>query len=290
MTISIRKAFDNITSDKYDKKNILCCFVLLLISFLCEAFMNALKPGNPKTVSTELSTILFYLFLIPIIINFLISGIFLVATNNAIHKKLGVFPNPVLKISKIVFTSFKYIAGGILTFIVLMLPLLFVSIPICLFPNNVVIMVIFSILGFAYMIFSAVMGFGLYFNFIQNLKFKSLFQYTKALQFIKNAGSSGGTWLLKSIVLRILSILLLGFALIVIGILTGAVVSKEVIGSNAFVVIMTFIIVLIYCPMAVCQVDITGQFFAELRAKKILPPLRKKQKEVEQVKTEEVTE
>ena len=288
MTISIRKAFDNITSDKYDKKNILCCFVLLLISFLCQAFMNALKPGNPKTVSTELSTILFYLFLISIIINFLTSGIFFVATNNAIHKKLGVFPNPVLKIRKIVFTSFKYFAGAILTSIVLML--LFLSIPIDLFPNNVVIMVIFSILSFAYMIFSAVMVFGLYFNFIQNLEFKSLFQYTKALQFIKNAGFSGGTWLLKSIVLGILSLLILGFAFIVIGILTGAVVSKEVIGSNAFVVIMTFIIALIFCLMAVCQVDITGQFFAELRAKKILPPLSKKQKKVEQVKTEEVTE
>ena len=88
----------------------------------------------------------------------------------------------------------------------------------------------------------------------------------------------------------ILSLLLLGFAFIVIGILTGAVVSKEVIGSNAFDVIMTFIFALIYCLVAVCQVDITGQFFAELREKKILPPLSKKQKKVEQVETEEVTE
>ena len=122
MRVSIRQALKNVASEKYNKKNIFLFFVLLFISGVISIFlpeelqnqeiMNKMRPE-------EFWTLVFSAKVVPILIissllGLLSAGCVLVATNNAINCKQGVFPHPFKEAGNLFAKGFLYYLGCII--------------------------------------------------------------------------------------------------------------------------------------------------------------------------------
>lgn len=271
MTISIRQAFSNVASDKYDKGNMFIFFLILLISFIINIiFYNPsdVPKLDAKTIIVSLLTFIFC---------FLCFGIYWVAINNAIKKKNKIFPN--------LFSDFKYITIVCFRSLLLIpsciiagLPYIFFGVLMGVFSSiNSFISIIFSIITIVAFVFYIIIIVGLQLIFAKSLNWKDMFAYKKAYKFIMKTGKSGGSWFLRANVFLPVIIWVLSFViLLIIFIITGAIVNPVVMKSTALGLIIYFVFSAVICIHFALYIDLTSQLFDELREKKILKPLKTK--------------
>ena len=122
MKVSIREALKNVASEKYDKKNIFLFFVLLFVSGVIAIFlpeelqnqevMNKMRPEEfwPLVFSAKVVSIL----IISSLLGLLTAGCIVVATNNAIKCKQGVFPHPFKEVGNLMAKGFLYYLGCVI--------------------------------------------------------------------------------------------------------------------------------------------------------------------------------
>lgn len=104
MKISIREAFKEIASEKYNKKNIAIFLGLILLAGICSIFMQ-----NKSNLLVSGLSILAYLFII-----ILSCGIFIKTVKNNYENKEEFLPNAFENISDTLLLGLKNMAGGFL--------------------------------------------------------------------------------------------------------------------------------------------------------------------------------
>lgn len=210
MSTSIKKTLKIVASDNYDKTNIFYFFILI--------FIGGMLGGLPNLVGSEKSTSLIPLiYLLYFVFSFLIQGIVIIATNNAIYRRKGVFPNPIEYIGKAFkYSFFTFIGYFVNTFMITLIcglimgllmqvntmAAIFVTIPVCLFFTAFLI--------------------GAQFNFFTNLSFSDWFNYKKALEFMKKAGKYFCGYFFRSIAIYFLFSLIFLLVFIMVMIPFGA--------------------------------------------------------------------
>ena len=244
-SISIRKAFKNVASENYDKTNIFYYFLLFFVVGLISLF----TPDKPNTENLPLYGVL---MLCSFIFSIIINGICTIASNNAIHRKRGVFPNPFQEIGKIVITSLSCILGNIFWSVVMLLITALVMVPI-MFVDKIAAIIVSAIP----LLCLATLFIGAYFNFLISLSLADWFDFKKAWGFMKEAKSFFLSYFVKSLALGLivgfLFIALMIFALPIANSLKGA-------SSIAASSVIMFFYSIVCVASAVYMVDLTSQF------------------------------
>ena len=152
-SISIRKALKNVASENYDKTNIFYYFLLFFVTALLSLFI----PEKPKA---EELPVIGLLMLCSFIISLMLNGICTIASHNAIHRKKGVFPNPVKNIGRIFLTSLSCILGNLFWIVVMFLITALVMVPL-MFVDKIAAIIVSAIP----LLCLATLFIGAYFNF-----------------------------------------------------------------------------------------------------------------------------
>ncbi len=263
MAVSIRMALKNVASENYDKKNIFIYLAILFISGLCVGFI----PDEKNSFKVEYLV----LYLVYFILLFIAMGINIIATNNAIRKRKGVFPNPVENIGKVLSTSFQYMGGS---FITLILPCIVCSV---LLSVAIVINPWAGLLVIPIMLFVLYFWLGLYFNYLVTLKFSAWFDLKKASEFLKRAKGKFASYVLKVIGLQLLS----GFVVFVLVLVPMLILSAIMGMGNAqnsktaemiLISVYTLVSTIVFGISAIYMVDLSGQF-----VRSVIPKVKPKQ-------------
>ncbi len=269
MAVSIRAALKNVASDNYDKKNIFIYLLLVFIGGLCGGF----APDGKETFKPEFLLLRVIYFILTLIV----AGISTIATNNAIKKRKGVFPNPAQNFSKIVSVAFQYMAGA---FITLFLPTAFCSV---LLAIAIVINPWTGLFVIPIMFFVLYYWLGLYFNYLISLEFKDWFNLKKASEFLKMAKGKFSSYILKAILLQIISgvivFIIVLIPMIVLSVLIG--IGNQENSATAQMILIsiyTLASAIVFGICAIYMVDLSGQFVRSVIPK--APPKQIQQEKV----------
>lgn len=255
-SISIRKALKSVASENYDKTNIFYFFILSFIAGLISAF----SPQKPKTEDLPLFGLC---LLLTIIFSLVVNGIYTLASNNAINRKKGVFPNPLKDFAKIIITSLCMIVGNIFWSIVMLVVTAAFMIPI-MFVNKIAAIIVSAIP----LLCLATLFIGAYFNFVTSLSITDWFDFKKAWNFMKEAKSYFLAYFIKTIAMglivgSIVFVLMLLMAMLA-ALLKGA-------GSHAIVGLIMFFYSFVCVAASVYMVDLTAQFVRQAKKMNVKP-------------------
>lgn len=267
MEISIKKALKNVASENYDKTNILFYFVLLFISGLLGSVMEYCK--NSKSFG-----LFGIVFIFIVLITILSVGVVTLATNNAFKRKKGVFPSLTNDFSKVLKNGFLYCTGSSLTVMVMIIPITILM---------AVLMFINPLLGLLTIIpsfYLAYIFFGLYFNFLATLSFKSWFDYKKALQTLNRSKGAFGKCVLRLFGLQLLASFITFVLIFIIAFTCGfgsAIAGQQSDNNTTLLMIVStissLIAVFIFGISAVYSVDISAQYLRSVFVKKKPKPI-----------------
>ncbi len=201
MSVSIRQAFRNVFSEKYNKVN---CGLLLLLSVIL-----GLSTSSVIGFQESLFAMFFAFYLLLYLLLAFVIG--LLGSHNAIfHYKDGVIPNIFNDYFKIVLTSIKHGVCGFFSF------LLYVGIPAAIYgilllliskiADSMPVTIILSIIFIFLFVINIVYYQYIYFNVLLTLKCGSWFNLCKAYSLWKiiSVNNRFAIWLLKIIALAIL--------------------------------------------------------------------------------------
>lgn len=268
MSISVNQAFSNIASEKYNKENISVFFIITMFPLLFQ-FIDFGSFNNAKQMAL-------ILFIVVAMLSIFSLGIYYVALNNAVNERVEIFPNCIKNFWKIFFVAFKSIFFFSLSLVVLLIPIVILAVlsfllaSINLFAMMVsFVLYIIGVVAFSIIIFSVVT------LYIRNLNWKALFAYRKSILFIKKAKKQFSLYALHLFLLFVILSIIAALVFLVIFVLTGAIVNPLVRESAAFSAFANFVLFSIPTLYMIYSVDLTGQFFSELRERKILSPLKK---------------
>lgn len=255
-SISIRKALKSVASENYDKTNIFYFFILSFIAGLISAF----SPQKPKAEELPFSGMC---LLCTIVISLVVIGIYTVASNNAINRKKGVFPNPVKDFGKIIVASLCMIVGNIFWSVVMLVVTAAFMIPI-MFVNKIAAVLI-SVIP---LLCLATLFIGAYFNFITSLSITDWFDFKKAWNFMKDAKSYFLAYFINTIAMGLI-VGVLVFALMLIMAMLAALLKGA--GSHAIVGLIMFFYSFVCVAASVYMVDLTAQFVRHAKKMNIKP-------------------
>ena len=271
MKVSISKALKNVASEKYDKKNIFLFFVIFFISsitilFLPEEFRNQqlLKTMSPEQVLalyTSQRTITVFIF--ALIIGLITNGTYLVATNNAIHNKEGVFPNPIKEVGNLMLKSLLYTIGSsTVVFLITIIALILTMTLSLINPWCMLITIPFIILMVhAWLCVN--------FRFYITLKFGDLFSFKKSWIMIAKNIRRFGSYIGKSLALIIVYIFLgMIISMLTAGLSIGILmITKDAkIAEMMLMSIGTIFTALLGCFFCTYLVDLNGQLLGPIVA------------------------
>lgn len=254
MTISIRVAYNNIMSKKYNKKNVLIYMALAILAWISSAFCT--KNTTPGIMA---AAILIYtlLFIIGV-------GIIPLAIHNNFKEKENVFPSVISDIKDILLIALKNIAGALIASIFIVCVLGLISV-LSLKLNNIVGIIIIIALSIIYLLLLI----SLYAQFTSKLNFKAWFNFKNALNLIKNNCKSFGIYILKYIFIFVLAFIPFMILIVIASVILTLLlqgnnealnnITTRIIGGIIGGVIGTYID--LYC------IDITGQFLKEIMPK-----------------------
>lgn len=285
MKVSIRQALKNVSSEKYDKQNIFLFFGILFIAgvlglFLPEelanqAVLRTMPPEQVLALYSDPKVII--IFLLSMFLCFISNGIYIVASNNAIHNRNGVFPNPLNEIGKIISASFKFFTGSsIVIFLIFMLSLIISLILLNINPMLwLVIVPLVVILVHAWLCVT--------FRFYMTLRFKDFFSFKRSWVMIGKNLRRFGSYVWKSILCIFLVVLLNFIIIFILGMIFGAmgVLSGNMQETETAVRAISLIVqVILGGFLSVYFVDLNAQLLGPIVMKKKKKPIVQKESQI----------
>ena len=254
MKVSIKQAMKNVSSEGYDKTNIF--YYILISSLVC--ILSSFVPEKPTMEQLPLvliAAIVIFCF------SFLMNGIYTLATHNAICGNLGVFPNPIKDLSKILMSSLFAFVGNLVWIIAMVAVTLLFMVPL-MFVNKIAAVLVSAIP----LLFVATIFIGAYFNFYHSLEIEEWFRIKKALAFFKEAKSYILPYFIRTVFLGIIwGVLFVGIAILLYPL---SMMSEAATSVTAGLV--ELLATIVYCIISIYIVDITAQFVRAAKQRSIV--------------------
>ena len=244
--VSVKKAIKNVASPFYDKKNIFYYFVLIFLSSIIGLF----APEKPQGQDVILFGIL---LMLACCLSFFINGFYTLALNNSIHRREGVFTNPISSLSQILLVALFSLLGSVIWMIVMFVVTSVFMIPLLIYKQYVLAFVIPTIP----LLFLVTLYLGAFFNFSVTLEIQEWFNIRKAWKFMACATPFFLEFFAKSFFLGLCGTLLCAFILFVSSPILAFTTEPVTTGVNG---ILTFIFSMIWCIISVYTLDLTAQF------------------------------
>ncbi len=244
--VSVKKAIKNVASPFYDKKNIFYYFVLIFLSSIIGLF----TPEKPQGQEVILSGILLVL---ACFLSFFINGFYTLALNNSIHKREGVFTNPISSLPQIISVALSALLGNIIWMIVMFVVTAAFMIPLLIYKQYVLAFVIPTIP----LLFFVTLYLGAFFNFSVTLELQEWFSIRKAWRFMASATPFFLGFFAKSFFLGLCGMLMCIFVFFVSSPILAFTTEPVTTGING---VLTFIFSMIWCIISVYTLDLTAQF------------------------------
>lgn len=239
--VSIRRALKMVASDNYNKKNIFSYFILVLIGSIL-SFSGEEKANINPVIS-------FFAALVMLLGN----AVYTVASNNAVHKSKGVFPDILKNINSVFRTAVALFLGNAFWIILMLIVTAVFMLP--LIGVNIAVAIIVSIIP---LLILATFYIGAYFNFIITLSVKDWFNFKKSLTFMKSAKNYFPSFLYRSILLAVSGAILMLPVGIICGLLNLVFKGEqEVIATMS---VQIFFASIVATLISVYMLEITAQF------------------------------
>ena len=172
MSVKLSSVLKNVASENYDKGNVLTYIILCCITNCIGQSLNFFKTSN--------KSLIFIFSIIAIICSIIIVGTSILATNNAIHRKKGVFPNPFKEIGRTILVA---IEAGFCSSIFWLIPAIILMVVCSIFFAGALLksgsaglsglggmLIISSIIMIIFFIFCVLLYYASYLNFVTTLK------------------------------------------------------------------------------------------------------------------------
>ena len=272
MTVSIRKAFSEVMSEKYNKMNIaVFIFVIVLFTIVWSSFTGIMNAVNPL-----IAICLFPLYLLP---SFVYFGYLAAAAHNNALGKNSVFP-PVSPIGGIIIAGIKAYFGLLFWVIIMLLPGIIISFIVPIISKNIVLQCAAFLIS---LIWASLVFLKFYFPlkliFLENLKFSSFFAFGKINSFLSARKGCYALLLIKSIILPIVIgiafavICMVLFGVIIISAFSGA---SAALGAGIIILILIVVITgfILNIIISLINTSLYAQFIKIGKVKKQKPQIK----------------
>ncbi len=284
MAISIRAAFKNVLSERYNKTNAAYYIALVLIaiiSYICSASFSE------KEILAGIFGLIIY-----IAAGIFISGIYTMTANNGYKNLPSVLPNLLEEYKGIAICGLKMYAGIMILTFILTFCFLCASFPIvgilCLIGfavNNSIITAILIAVGAGFsaflLLYIILIQLGLIFNFYKSLEIEDLINFKKSWNFIKLVRKPLSSYILRAIGICLCSVILFIVVFLAFFILLSipAIFNNIQFNDTQNVVIFAISYAIIFPVFSLIHLDLAIQFLQE--SDKYLPDEMKTEPEEE---------
>ena len=267
MKVSLRQAFKNVASEKYDKKNFLLFLAIMFISgvlgvflpveFQNQELLNKMAPAEFLALFTNPEVII--VLVISGILGLLTVGFIVVATNNAIIGKQGVFPHPIEEAGKLFTKGILYYLGCFIVLAVIMLISVIISVAL-VYVNPWLVLLVVPIVILMVHAWLCVN-----FGFYMTLEFKEWFCFRKNWMMIAKILRRFASYVAKSLVLILLCSVIVCFVIpLILGLqFFVETAAKDLQAGFVFGTVLTSIFNAVVCGFASAySVDLTAQLLS----------------------------
>lgn len=265
MKVSINQALKNVTSEKYNKQNIFLLFIIILTTGILSLFIPAeiqnpelarkLIPGEYVALLTEpkTMTILFLSFFLSLFL----CGYNITATNNAIHEREEICPNPFTNIGNIFINGLSSFVGCLLVYCLIVILTLIPTILLTIISPTFIILIFFLVLVMVHAWLCV------FFKFCMTLEFKEWFSFKSSWIMIANNARRYGSYIGKGILLSITYFALCFLAGLLIGLVQGMIGASSL-AETSTNVLLAIVGSIFTCLFYVYSIDLTAQLLAPI--------------------------
>lgn len=256
MAISIKAAFNNIQTSRYNRKNLALFFYLVLLGGL----VTVLVPKGNSELAGVLQIISSVLYSGIIIFT---CGFYYMAARNYLLNKPSILPDILTDYLEISLTALKGLVGSVVLMIIAVIAFFVAFIPCAFMP-------LLAFVTLPVMIFFVILlGTALYACFVSTFEISEWLNFSKAFRLIKDYYKSFIVYYFKCF-LALLCMMVVGcIAILIATCIVTIIAGASSNGNTQFVSYVSSIIgaligAFLGCGYGVLVIDITGQFFMEL--------------------------